>query len=237
VLVITIVSTIAALAFAWLAWRVRARERRRSEARVALLSRAIHEGNDFAYEMQPGHEVETSHSLFAPEHSTAAKGAPVIKLAVVVAMSVVLLVVVAMGNRGTTEDGTDETTTASAESNPQAALLELVSMRHDREGKALKVTGLVRNPREGTKVTRVTAVVFAFDRAGAFVANGSAGLDFTTLDPGDESPFVVTITGAGDIGRYRVSFRTEAGTLRHVDRRAEQMRVASAGPGTTERVR
>ena len=100
-------------------------------------------------------------------------------------------------------------------------------MRHEREGRALKVSGLVRNPPAGRRLVRVTAVVIAFDRAGTFLASGRAGVDFTALDPGDESPFVVTIPGAGDVGRYRVSFRTDGGALRHVDRRAEQMRFAA----------
>ena len=49
-----------------------------------------------------------------------------------------------------------------------------------------------------------------------------------TSAPGDESPFVVTIPNVADVARYRVSFRTEAGTLRHVDRRAD------AAPGLRE---
>ena len=66
------------------------------------------------------------------------------------------------------------------------------------------------------------------NRAGAFVASGRAGVDFTTLEPGDESPFVVVVPGAADVGRYRVSFRTDAGVVQHVDRRADQMRAAAA---------
>ena len=53
-------------------------------------------------------------------------------------------------------------------------------------------------------------------------------LDFTTLEPGDESPFVVTIPNVASVGRYQVSFRTESGLLRHVDRRSDQVRLATA---------
>src|ERR671912_25814 len=100
--------------------------------------------------------------------------------------------------------------------------LELVSMRHAREGRTLTVTGLVRNPRVGVPRSNIAAVVFVFDRSGGFVASGRAALDFTNLAPGDESPFVVKIPDVAGVVRYRVSFRTEAGILRHLDRRGGQ---------------
>jgi hypothetical protein len=101
-------------------------------------------------------------------------------------------------------------------------------MRHTRTGETLTVSGLVRNPRNAGRVERVTAVVFAFDRAGTFVASGRAPLDFVALDAGDESPFVVSVPGVSEVGRYRVTFRTESGIVRHVDRRAEQTRLSAA---------
>jgi hypothetical protein len=79
------------------------------------------------------------------------------------------------------------------------------------------VTGLVRNP--GSAPGPITAVVFAFDRDGGFVASGRAPLEFATIAAGDESPFQVTIPGVKDVGRYRVSFRTKDAVVRHVDRR------------------
>ena len=101
-------------------------------------------------------------------------------------------------------------------------------MRHAREGDTLTVSGLVRNPRNAARVERVTAVVFAFDRVGAFVASGRAPLDFVKLDAGDESPFVVTVPGVSEVGRYRVTFRTDSGIVRHVDRRAEETGLSAA---------
>jgi hypothetical protein len=47
------------------------------------------------------------------------------------------------------------------------------------------------------------------------------------LEPGDESPFVVTIPNVTEVAKYRVSFRTEDGMMRHVDRRAEQLQLSS----------
>jgi len=96
--------------------------------------------------------------------------------------------------------------------------LELLSMRHVREADALTVTGLVRNGGSGS-ADRLIAVVFAFDRSGNFLASGRAPIDFLSLAPGDESPFKVSVPNAGEVGRYRVSFRTEAGVVKHVDRR------------------
>ena len=231
-LTLTVVSVVAAAAFAWVAWRLREDERRRSEARIAALSSAI-DAVESVGDSGAQHPVVVT-SLFAPQHSAAANGAPIIKIAAGVAMAVVLLVVIAMSGRGRDdasassrgEAAVAETTARRASANA-AAPLELISMRHEREGDTLKVSGLVRNPRDAASMTRVSAVVLAFDRSGAFVASGRAGLDFTTLEAGDESPFVVTVSGGADVARYRVSFRTETGVVQHVDRRAEQMRLSA----------
>jgi hypothetical protein len=100
--------------------------------------------------------------------------------------------------------------------------LELLSLRHSREGHTMTITGLVRNPENGAAVRRLSAVAFLFDRSGSFLASGRAPLDFVALQPGDESPFVVSIPGAGAVHRYRISFRTEEGALTpHVDRRSQ----------------
>jgi hypothetical protein len=135
-------------------------------------------------------------------------------------MAVVVVVAAAMGNRST---GAAASAAVAAEKAP----LELMSMRHTREGTTLTVTGLVRNPPGGAQARRVTAVVFAFDRTGGFTASGRAPLDFVVLEPGDESPFVVTIPNVTEVAKYRVSFRTEDGMMRHVDRRAEQLQLSS----------
>lgn len=108
-----------------------------------------------------------------------------------------------------------------------SAPLELVSMRHVREGRTLTVTGLVRNPAEGAPLADVAALVFAFDRSGEFVASGRATIDLPVLQPGEEAPFAVTVADLPDVGRYRVSFRTPAGPLRHVDRRAARQLVSA----------
>jgi hypothetical protein len=98
--------------------------------------------------------------------------------------------------------------------------LELVTLRHQRLNDTLVITGLVRNPPDAAVVKGLVAVAFAFDRQGTFVQSGRAVLDFPQLRAGEESPFSITIPQAGTVGRYRVSFRTEAGIVPHVDRRA-----------------
>jgi hypothetical protein len=48
------------------------------------------------------------------------------------------------------------------------------------------------------------------------------GVDFTQLAPGDESPFVIRVDAPTNVARYRVSFRTDAGVVPHVDRRGQE---------------
>jgi hypothetical protein len=61
--------------------------------------------------------------------------------------------------------------------------------------------------------------VFLFNRDGAFLASGRMPVQSSTLVPGGETAFVVTVPGASDVGRYRVSFRTDDRIVPHVDRR------------------
>jgi hypothetical protein len=226
-LVITIGSLVAAAGAAWFAWRVYRDDEERSHARVAALSNAIDAADPVPLTGPP----VAVNSLFAPEHSEAARGIPVIKAAVGIVMATAIIVFVAMSNRGASSPSNGEPIAAGSAltvSSKAAAPLELISMRHERNGETLTVTGLVRNPRNGRAIRQLTAVVFAFNRSGAFVTSGRAAVDFTTIDAGDESPFVVNIPGVTDIGRYRVSFRTDAGVVRHVDGRGDQTRLASA---------
>jgi hypothetical protein len=122
-------------------------------------------------------------------------------------------VAVRMSHRGTTAQA------VHAQAAP--APLELLSLRHERQGVNLSVAGLVRNPAVGSALERVTAVVYLFDQQGAFVTSAKAPIDFLKLTGGEESPFVVKVAAPTTVARYRVSFRTEDGTLAHVDRRGE----------------
>lgn len=106
------------------------------------------------------------------------------------------------------------------------APLELVALRHQRRGDVMTISGLVRNPHGGRSIQSLSAVAFTFDKQGTFLASGRAPLDFPLLQPGDESPFTVTVPNSPGIGRYRVTFRTESGIVPHVDRRGDSQ-VAS----------
>jgi hypothetical protein len=120
----------------------------------------------------------------------------------------------------------DATATERASAAP--APLELISLRHTQDDETLTVSGLVRNPRAGTPLTRITVTAVALAADGKMVANGRAPLDFTSLGPGDESAFVVTVPVRGAVARYRVGFRSEDGSVvAHVDRRAPD--VSRAG--------
>jgi hypothetical protein len=101
--------------------------------------------------------------------------------------------------------------------------LELLSLHHSvaADG-AFTVTGLVQNPANGQASKKVMAVVYLFDRDGNYFASGKAALDFSVLQPGEESPFVVHVPNVGRVGRYRVGFRSDdGGNIAHVDRRGQ----------------
>jgi hypothetical protein len=108
------------------------------------------------------------------------------------------------------------------------AALELVSLRHERRGPTLDVTGLVRNPVGGSTLDKLTAVVFLFDRQGGFLTSARAHVDYLSLVPGDESPFVISMSAPSSVARYRVSFRNDGGVVPHVDRRGQEPLAAHA---------
>jgi uncharacterized protein (UPF0333 family) len=112
---------------------------------------------------------------------------------------------------------------AAAQQQPavlDSAPLELVALRHTQEAERLVITGLVQNPRGGARMSHVVATAFLFGPDGAFLTSNRAPLDFTTLSPGDESPFVVNVPVTGQVARYRIGFRTEDGrVIEHVDKR------------------
>ena len=204
-LVLSITAVIVACAAAAYAWRVARHDRLRSDARVAALAAAI-----------DGTAGDVPAAMFERAPRTRLQGRPLLKLGVGFAMAVGIIVLVAMGS--------DRRATAAAEraaspTTPSTQELELLSMRHTRAGDNMTVTGLVRNRGEAASAA-IMAVVFVFDRDGGFVASGRAPLEFARIAKGDESPFQVTIPDVNEVGRYRVSFRTESGIVPHVDRRA-----------------
>jgi len=101
--------------------------------------------------------------------------------------------------------------------------LELLSLRHAQEDGTLTITGLVQNPRAGRPLSAVKATLFVFGPGGSFITSGRAPLDFTSLGAGDESPFVIRVPVTGTVTRYRVGFRGDDDrVLAHVDRRSPE---------------
>ena len=169
-------------------------------------------------------------TAYAPEPTfgaTAEHGAPPRRWAALAAVAVIMAaaagtvyVVYSPSAAGMIASGR---AAVSPEAAPGSHPIELLSLRHstDPDG-AFTVTGLVQNPIDGRLARHIVAVVYLFDREGNYFASGKATLDFTALQPGEESPFVVRIPGAGPVSRYRVGFRSEeGGVVAHIDRRGQ----------------
>jgi hypothetical protein len=134
--------------------------------------------------------------------------------------AIALAVGVAARTIGSYRTASAPTAAAQASAKAETAPLELLALRHTQEPDRLVVTGLVQNPRNGSAIGHVTATVFVFGPDGTFLSSNQAPLDFTTLTPGGESQFVVSVPVNGPVARYRVGFRTEDGrVLPHVDKR------------------
>jgi hypothetical protein len=211
-LTITTLSLGAAAGFGILSWRVGREERAREQARIAALSNAMTPGSS---DTPLGAGVAVG-SVFERTTERLA-GRPGIKLAAGLAMLLIVAGVVFISSW-----------TSGATASKTAAPLELMSMRYTRQGTTLTVSGLVKNPSTGAAVNGVTAVVFVFNRDGAFISSGRAPLDFSALAPGDQSPFIVNVPNVSDVARYRVTFRSGDGVVRHIDRRSDRVQLAQA---------
>jgi hypothetical protein len=112
-------------------------------------------------------------------------------------------------------------TLVAAQPASEAPPLELLALSQSQEGDRIVISGLVQNPRNAGPRTHVVATAFVFGPGGAFLSSGRAPIDFTTLTPGEESRFVVSVPVNAAVARYRIGFRTEDGqVLPHVDKRA-----------------
>ena len=214
-------------------------ERRRSDARVeALLAMAGEPprvvpdearaaGSIESFTAAPTHPREVQHDdlelnpvapvigiqgLFAERETASPWGR---RLVVTAACAAVLVAATAALNWSRTAPDTPGVTGTTS-----AAPLELLSLRHTADARSLTITGLVQNPRGGASFSAVTAVALLFAGDGSFISSGRAPLDFTRLEPGQESPFVVQVPITAAVARYRVSFRAgNGGVIAHVDRR------------------
>jgi hypothetical protein len=223
-LLVTLTSTLLAAIMSLVAWRIAGDERRRSEARIAALAADIHgverpgtrgPGDDL--ELRPRGNVSPGADLFTAAQPSSGSRWPAVVAggAFVLASAAALVIVLGGGSAGTTHASNQPSAVAAAAPLP----LELVALGHERDGDRLTVRGIVRNPPTGAAVDRLTAVVFVFKQDGGFLSSGRVAVEASALRPGTESIFVVTVPGAGDVGRYRVSFRSDDQIVPHVDRR------------------
>jgi len=241
-LLVTLISVLLTVIMSVIAWRTAQDEKRRGEARIAALSADIHQierlrsvARRVDPDLQLRRDVDipvVSPGLF--EHSAPARTGPrfgavaVIGL-VVFAAAAAIAVMLGSGSTATPiasaashanrASGASGETVANAAAPGDVVPVELLALGHDRDGDRLTVRGVVRNPSAGRAVDHMTAVVFLYNRDGGFLTSGRAAIDSTALLPGGESAFVVAIPGASDVGRYRVSFRTDDRVVPHVDRR------------------
>jgi hypothetical protein len=228
---VTLISLALALSMSVVVWRLLREEQRRADARVAALVHLAQgpqreaepadiqlaaPASEIAYRHDDGPAVATRAGLFEVADAPSPWGR---RLGVVAGLALVL------GGAVTAAIVAGPSSDAPAAAAVGPAPIELLSLRHARQGDAMTITGLVQNPRAGAPIQRIAAVAFLFDRDGTFIASGRAPLDFTALSPGDESPFVITVPAAERGARYRVGFRAADGSvLAHVDKRAEDAR-------------
>ena len=234
-LISTIGSVALAAALAIVLAGMRREERRRSDARVQLLSSlasprrpAPASSSTTAHavpglgdvEMRPGAHRPAIQELFHERQEPSAwphRLAVIGVLAMLIGITAVGFRQISAWNEGAKQAAVPTVASANAEVPP----LELLTMHHANEDGSFTISGTVRNPRAGTMLKGVNATVLLFGPGGSFVTNMRAPLDYTTLAPGEESPFVIRVRLTSAIERYRIGFRTEDGrVLSHVDRRA-----------------
>ena len=218
--VVTSLSLVLAASMAAVAWRLAREDRRRSQARIAALA------SNLELDTHPNPPVSAGGELFPMEEPRRAgsRFAAVLTIGVfAVATALALIVATSRSGQSVSEPLAAQakppdagfTTRSATESVP----LELMALTHERGGDGIIVRGVVRNPMTGVDQGRVAAVVFVFTADGAFLASGRSALAVPVLAPGSETAFVVTVPHAKEVGRYRVSFRSDDRVVPHVDRR------------------
>lgn len=234
---VTVLSMTMAAALSAIVWRMLRLERQRSNARVASLAavalrperpaRAVEEDLPLVPRGAGGgpgaggRSVSGAGMFIAPETDSPwrARFGAMTALALVIA-SAVLFSLAARAPNARAASGSPAANVAQAAGTPSGAELELMALHDVRQTGSLTITGLVLNPRSGTHLSRVAVTVYTFDDKGSFLASGRALLDVTSLAPGDESPFTVTVPVTDSVARYRVGFRDDAGrVIAHIDHR------------------
>jgi type II secretory pathway pseudopilin PulG len=230
--VVTLVSLVLAVVMSGVAWRVAREERARTTARVAALASDIQTAVAAAggRRSEPALRAVPPATRDAVDLFTATPSAASSRSVVVVgvglfafATAAALAVVLTSGSRTASpavprSRAAESTRSIDAPRQPSPASLELTALGQQRDGDRLVVRGVVRNP-SSTMTTALTAVVFAFDRDGGFITSARAALDTPQLVGGGDSTFTVVVPHAERVVRYRVSFRSDATIVPHLDKR------------------
>lgn len=210
---LTVISMAVAAAMTMIVLRLVLQERRRSAARVAALESDIYRTAEEDIVVLHDPPSPGRHSEMLVTDSPTQRAFPIAPV-VAVGAAIVLALLVGVSRY---HAATDEPRPAPAVAADQ--VLQLLSLNHEREDDHLTVRGVVRNPPRGSEVDHLTAVVLLFNQQGGFLTSGRSAVESAALQPGNESRFVVTVPGASDVGKYRVSFRTDDRVVPHVDRR------------------
>jgi hypothetical protein len=218
---LTLISVIIAVAMTLIAARVLLNERRRSAARVAALAADIRGAEpDVSFPERTVLHEETVPVMASDMFAPAQRSSPQFKLLpAVLALAVVAAIGLAFVSASYRAEKPPAQTAQAAPTPAAPQALELLMLDHDRTGDHLIVRGIIRNPPRGSEVDHLTAVVLLFNQQGGFLTSGRAPVATPTLEPGAEGSFVITVPGATDVGRYRVSFRTDDRVVPHIDRR------------------
>ena len=217
-LVVTGLSLLLAGFMSAVAWRMTREERRRSDARVAMLAAAIYENEDNPpAAVNQLMQQQTSASSWMRPIVTAIAGAFAVAT---LGGAAIIGVRSATGRPAEASRASDPAPGASLQAGDRSdAPLELLALEHERDGERLVVRGIVRNPAGARERDGLVAVVLLVGRGGDVVSSARAALPVTKLAPGAAAPFVVSATNAADVDRFRVSFRSDARVEPHVDRR------------------
>ena len=212
---ITGISLLLAIAMGLVVFRLQRDERRRSEARVALLAAAAEDDSIYLYEREAAAVYADSEpaAAAAPLFASREAESPWLRRIAIAgaAAAAIALTVHAL---------TFVASPSSSKAASQAAPLELVALQHAYDGSTLTITGTVQNPKAGLPVARIAVTATVLGDDGSTLATGRSALDYAALAPGEDSPFVIKIPVQGTVNRYRVGFRRPDGSiLAHVDRR------------------
>jgi len=219
---ITIASVVFAAVMGYLMWRMRREEQRRSDRRVAQLSADIR-ADDLPQEQPTPTAAMAAARLFQAKEAIEGRflQAQTAAFAALLVASVGAVLYLVSG-RPVTSPGTAERARASqveSRRGTQPPPLELVALQHERDGERLTIRGVVRNPATGVNIDHLAAIVLLLNADGDLITRGRAAVAAQSLPPGAETTFVVTVPNSADVGRYRLSFRTDDRVIPHVDRR------------------